>query len=113
MKLLFDENLSRRLLITLGARYPGSKHVDEVGLHGRSDIEIWEYASSHDFVIVSKDDDFRQLSFLCGAPPKVVRLVVGNAGTRVIAELLAARERALQEFNEDEVASLLVLRRVG
>ena len=34
-----------------------------------SDTQIWEYAKEHDFVIVSKDSDFRQLAFLHGPPP--------------------------------------------
>lgn len=109
MKLLLDENLSRRLLITLGDRYPGSVHVDRIGLHGRSDLDVWEYAALHGFAIVSKDDDFRQLSFLRGAPPKVVRLVAGNAGTGAIAALLSAHDRELRAFDANEDASLLIL----
>ena len=68
MKLLFDENLSPRLVHQL-SDFPGSAHVDVLGLHGKPDAEIWAYAREHGFVIVSKDDDFRQLSFLHGAPP--------------------------------------------
>jgi predicted nuclease of predicted toxin-antitoxin system len=32
MKLLFDENLSHRLVAQLGAEFPGSVHVRDVGL---------------------------------------------------------------------------------
>lgn len=49
-------------------------------LPSRTD-ESWDYAGFHGFVIVSKDNDFRQLSFLKGPPPKVVWLSIGNAGT--------------------------------
>ena len=84
MKLLFDENLGPRLVRQLARHFPGSTHLDAIGLHGKPDAEIWTYAREHGFVIVSKDDDFRQLSFLHGAPPKVVWLSVGNAGTDAI-----------------------------
>ncbi|MGQ0595384.1 MAG: DUF5615 family PIN-like protein [Gammaproteobacteria bacterium] len=38
--------------------------------------------------MVSKDNDFRQMSFVKGPPPKVIWLSVGNAGTDAIARLL-------------------------
>ena len=109
MKLLFDENLSPRLPSRFAADFPGSSHVDLVGLHGRSDREVWDYASSQGYTIVSKDNDFRQLSFLRGAPPKVVWLSVGNAGTDVIADLLARRRADLARLEASADESLLVI----
>ena len=81
VKLLFDENVSSKLTSLLEDLYPGSAHVRDLGLSGASDNRVWEHAKANGFVIVSKDDDFRQRSFLRGAPPKVVWLQVGNAGT--------------------------------
>ena len=71
MKLLLDQNLSRRLVGRLSNEYPGSGHVTEVGLDIASDRAIWEYAGERDYVIVSKDTDFRQLAFLsCRSSPE-------------------------------------------
>jgi hypothetical protein len=70
LKLLFDENLSSRLVGALADQFPKSSHVNLVGLAGATDLEIWAYAREHDFTVVSKDDDFRSLSFVNGAPPK-------------------------------------------
>jgi len=44
MKLLFDENLSPKLSGLLATLFPGSFHVRECGLLGRSDDAVWEYA---------------------------------------------------------------------
>ena len=60
-------------------------------------------------VIVSKDDDFRQLSFLRGHPPKVVWLVVGNAGTDIVGELLLRSKDLLAIFIEQGEDALLTL----
>jgi predicted nuclease of predicted toxin-antitoxin system len=60
-------------------------------------------------VIVSKDNDFRQRSFLDGAPPKIVWLSVGNAGTLEIADLLRERLAEIGTFEGDAESSLLVL----
>ncbi len=74
MKLLFDENLSSRLVQALEPEYPGSAHVRALGLGGATDAAIWERARQDAYAIVSKDNDFRQLSFLHGAPPKIIWL---------------------------------------
>jgi len=112
VKLLFDENLSPNLVELVREAYPGSAHVGDIGLRGAPDRSIWEHAHEEGFVIVSKDDDFRQRSLLEGAPPKVVWLQVGNAGTAQIAELLREQAPRLRRFEgEEESAFLIVSRR--
>ncbi|MGH7627075.1 MAG: DUF5615 family PIN-like protein, partial [Gemmatimonadaceae bacterium] len=91
VKLLFDENLSPRLVARLADVYHGSTHVSAVGLAKAPDEAIWEYAATNDFVIVTKDDDFRQRSFLRGFPPKVIWLQFGNCSTDLIASALHDR----------------------
>ena len=63
MRLLFDQNLSPRLDETLQDLYPESLHVRVVGLESADDAVVWQYAKEYDLTIVSKDSDFRQLSF--------------------------------------------------
>jgi predicted nuclease of predicted toxin-antitoxin system len=109
VKLLFDENLSPSLVGLVRQEYPNSTHVRDVGLRGAPDRRLWEYARDNDFVIVSKDGDFRQRSLLEGAPPKVVWLQVGNAGTEAIAELLREQVSRLRRFEGEEESAFLIL----
>jgi predicted nuclease of predicted toxin-antitoxin system len=109
VKLLFDEYLSYRLIAQLATVFPGSQHVDLVGLHSRTDIEIWDFAGNNGFTIVTKDNDFRQRSFLNGAPPKIVWLSIGNAGTQRIARLLVDNSQIIEVFFRDADDSLLIL----
>ena len=109
MRLLLDENLSPRLAQRLAEAFPDSRHVDDVGLHGRSDAELWKFAGEHGYAIVSKDNDFRQLSFLRGAPPKVVWLHVGNATSREIAAIILARRDRMQNFFDAPESALLIV----
>jgi hypothetical protein len=67
VKLLLDQNLSPRLLQELSVLYTGSTHVRDVGLDRADDESVWRYAAAHTFVIVTKDADFRQRSFLQSA----------------------------------------------
>ncbi len=87
MKLLFDENLSPKLVDHLADVYPNSSHIELLGMRGCTDTKIWNLAKQEGYVLVSKDDDFRQRSFIYGAPPKVIWLSVGNAGTSTIRQL--------------------------
>jgi predicted nuclease of predicted toxin-antitoxin system len=113
VKLLFDQNLSSRLVRELAVEYPGSVHVRAVGLDGADDARIWEHAKMNELTIVTKDDDFRQRSFVHGAPPKVVWLQMGNCSTDDVASVLRANAANLDAFHLNETAALLVLSRTA
>ena len=91
MRLLFDQNLSPHLDDNLRDIYPGSLHVRAVGLESADDGTIWDYAKDHDLMIVSKNSDFRQLSFTHGHPPKVIWIRRGNCYTSEIESILRSR----------------------
>jgi predicted nuclease of predicted toxin-antitoxin system len=81
MKLLFDHNLSPRLVHRLADLYPASSHIFLVGLDQSPDLVVWTYAQINDYIIVTKDTDFSDMSVLRGFPPKVVWLRLGNCTT--------------------------------
>jgi len=109
VKLLFDANLSPTLVAHLRTHYPGSLHVRDVGLRAGSDTQIWDYATAEGCIVVSKDTDFRERSFVEGFPPKVVWLHLGNAGTIEIATRLRDAQAAITHFVADSDQSLLVI----
>ncbi len=109
MKLLLDENLSYRRVGQLSPAFPGSAHVDSVGLHAQPDSAIWNFARDNGFGIVSKDDDFRQLSILHGAPRKIIWLPIGNAATDMILRIPNDKRSTMEAFERDTVESLLIL----
>ena len=110
MKLLLDENLSRRLLSRLTDAFDGSTHVTAAGLEQATDRDVWAYAQRHDYAVVSKDSDFNDLAFVHGPPPKVVWLRVGNASTDTIAALINTAADTIVRFCADEHDAVLTLR---
>jgi len=78
MKLLLDENLSRRLVPFLQNDYPGSTQVVLVGLESATDQTLWEFAKANDFIIVTRDADFEELSLVWGQPPQIIWLKMKN-----------------------------------
>ncbi len=109
MKLLFDEQLSRRLPDLLADAFPESSDVLAAGLAGAPDAAIWDYAKFSGFVLVTKDEDFQRLSILRGPPPKVIWLRIGNSGTADVARLLRFRIEQIRTFIEDPESAFLTL----
>jgi predicted nuclease of predicted toxin-antitoxin system len=98
LKLLFDQNLSRKLVTRLADICPTSSHVQFHNLEEKTDTEIWEFAKINDFCIVTQDADFAERSRLYGSPPKVIWLRCGNAPTREVEDLLRSGIDAIQEL---------------
>lgn len=113
MKLLLDENLSPKLAKALANEFPDTTHIELLGLRGSSDRTVWEVARDEGYTIVSKDNDFRQRSFLYGPPPKVVWLSVGNAGSAAIMLIFRQHGSLIRRFVTQAEEGLLVLRASG
>jgi predicted nuclease of predicted toxin-antitoxin system len=109
VKLLFDQNLSRLLVEHLRDVFPESVHVAELGFESETDFGIWQYAKAHDYIVVSKDSDFRQLAFLYGPPPKVLWLRVGNASTSEVLHVILDNVEVIEHFAMSEEEALLAL----
>ncbi len=107
--LLFDQNISPKLVGRLADLYPNSIHVQSVGLERASDQEVWEFAKREGYVIVSKDADFSELSMYFGFPPKIVWIRLGNASTTEIETALRANHNRIVGLIEDEDAGVLLL----
>ena len=88
MNLLFDQNISYRIIKRIEDVFPGSLSVSELGLQNPHDVEIWKFAKANNYCIVTFDADFIDLSNLRGFPPKIIWLRIGNTSTQYIAERL-------------------------
>ena len=109
MKLLFDQNLSYKLVRSFSDEFPGSAHVRDLGLSSAVDIEVWEYAKQFGFTIVSKDTDFSQRGFLFGPPPKVIWIRLGNCSTKEIQDILLAYASEIRKFGLDPDSSFFAI----
>ena len=108
MKLLLDQNLPRSLLERLPTSLSDSKHVVDVGLDASSDQAIFAFARDNAYTILSKDSDFRQLSFLYGAPPKVIWIRIGNSTVADLIRCFNANLGVIEQF-ESAAESFLVI----
>ncbi len=98
MKLLFDQNISFRIVQKIQTIFPNSKQVRELGLEGFSDDKIWKFAKENNYTIVTFDSDFFEISNLKGHPPKIIWFRTGNTTTKNIIEILQLKKEVINDF---------------
>jgi len=112
MKLLFDQNISFRILPAVELHFPASTQVRLEGLENTSDRKIWEYARDNDFLIVTFDSDFYEFSVIWGSPPKIVWLKSFNQTTNAIADLIIDHKESIEDFaNDSSIDCLEVIKK--
>ncbi len=107
MKLLFDQNISPRIVRRIESDFPSSKQVRHVGLEDASDEEIFNYAKRNNFSVVTFDSDFVDLNVIRGIPPKIIWLKTGNLTTKSISELLRKNILSIHKFLESDGEEIL------
>lgn len=110
MNLLFDQNISYKIISKIDDIFPHAQHIKNVGLADHSDSDIWEYAMNSNSCIVTFDSDFYDLSIVRGTPPKIIWLRTGNMTTRSIEEIIRSNYELIAEFLDnpdyDEISCL-------
>ena len=109
MKLLLDQNISPKLLKSLIVLYPGSVHVQSIGLASALDVEIWDYAKKNGFIIVTKDVDFSERSLIFGFPPKIIWIQRGNCSTGNIKDILINHVDDISSLAQNKSTGILSL----
>jgi predicted nuclease of predicted toxin-antitoxin system len=102
VKLLFDQNISYRVIKQILNLFPEAKQTRELGLENSTDKKIWEFAKKNDYTIVSFDADFYDLVTLFGHPPKVIWLRIGNASTQNLILSLEKNAEIMKAFIMDK-----------
>ena len=102
MKLLFDQNLSFRLVSKLKSIFPEAQQVRDLGLENSTDREIWNYAKSNAFTIITFDADFYDMSNLYGHPPRIIWLRTGNRRTSDLVNIFMEKSPIIKKFLTDQ-----------
>ena len=84
MRFLIDTQLPAGLSNWLRDRGHQAEHVLEIGLAQAKDALIWNYASEHNSVIITKDEDFAEWVRRGRPGPSVVWLRIGNTSNHAL-----------------------------
>lgn len=110
MKILFDQNISHRLVNRILDIFPDAKQLRDIGIENSTDRQIWEFAKKEDYIIVSFDSDFYDFSLVWGHPPKIIWIRTWNQTTAEIEFLLRKHTHNIEAFVENhELACLEII----
>ena len=110
MKILFDQNISFRLVRKINDIFPFAKQVRELNLENSTDRQIWEFAKKNDYTIITFDADFYDFSIIWGHPPKIVWIRTGNKTTKEVELILRNHVQTIEDFSkDDELACLEII----
>jgi predicted nuclease of predicted toxin-antitoxin system len=98
MSLLLDQNISFRVATLLSGAFGNVKHVKQLGLVDADDLDIWKYAKTNNFAIVTFDSDFIDFAIMKGYPPKIIWLRFGIASNLKIVNKLISNQANINDF---------------
>ena len=101
MRILFDQNISFRVVGLLKGIFPESKHLKDYNLQFATDHQIWNFAKENQFDIVTFDADFCDLVTLYGQPPRIIWIRVGNTSSQNLARILSKQSEIIKSFLSD------------
>ena len=108
MKLLFDQNISFRIIPMLDLLvFKECRHVQTIGLNDSNDIDIWQFAKQHEYTIVTFDSDFFDMLVVRGFPPKIIWFRTGNLTTSKIANWMMNNHIKIMSFIDNPDQSCL------
>jgi len=113
MRFLFDQNISHRILKLIPEEFTDSTSVKNEGLINAPDLEIWEFAKTNNYIIVTQDSDFNEWNSLYGFPPKIVWIRTGNLKTQSIVEVLVEYLDEIKKFISDNKYGCLEIFRLN
>jgi predicted nuclease of predicted toxin-antitoxin system len=102
MKFLLDQNISFRVVQKLKEHFPEVQSVKDNNLINASDLQIWEFAQSKGYTIITFDEDFYNIQLLKGFPPKIIWFKIGNLTKQQFVDFLIAQKQMVNAFIQDE-----------
>lgn len=98
MKFLCDVHISIKVVKYIQSKGYECLHVKNI-LSGTStsDKDICKFADDSDYIVITKDSDFRNSFFLLNSPLKLIKINLGNISNR---ELIKIIEKNLEKFKD-------------
>jgi predicted nuclease of predicted toxin-antitoxin system len=103
MKVLCDVHISYKVTNFFRNNKIEAIHVNEI-LDGSytKDKDICLFADQHDYIVVTKDIDFRNSHFLSKTPKKLIRIGLGNISNVQLIEILSENLEAIRQICSNE-----------
>lgn len=109
MKFLCDVHISKKIVLHIQKAGFESLHVNDIlDSWFTKDEAIASFADTEDWIVVTKDADFRHSYFLKQSPKKLIKINLGNISNVELIKLIDETIRLLQEIKDLELFLLEV-----
>jgi predicted nuclease of predicted toxin-antitoxin system len=96
MKILCDVHIPYKLVNFLRNQGIEAVHVNRIlAKWYTKDSDICQYADNNDYVVVTKDVDFRNSHFVKGSPRKLLRVNLGNISNQELIQIVGDNLKVL------------------
>jgi len=101
MKFLCDVHISLKLVTLLKSFGFEAIHVTQIlDKSETKDSDICRYADQHDYVVITKDADFRNSFLLHQTPKKIIKINQGNLSNSVLLNIFSENMDAISNLNK-------------
>lgn len=100
MKFLCDVHISFKLVKFLNAKNHECVHINSIlDKWFTKDNIIADYADENDFILITKDADFRDSFFLKNTPKKLVKINLGNISNLELIKIIDSNLDKIEKLN--------------
>jgi len=101
--------LPESLLEVISSFDVSASHVKTEDLDKATDHQIWAFAKSEKYHILTKDRDFNDILQLHGHPPKVILLRVGKKTTSDILKIVSDAMPAIISWDDEDFGLIQIV----
>ena len=103
MRFLCDVHISYKVVNLFEKLGYEAIHVNQILQKSETkDADICKYADNNNYIVVSKDVDFKDSFIINRTPKKLLRICLGNISNELLIHLLMKAESKIQEFKKYE-----------
>jgi predicted nuclease of predicted toxin-antitoxin system len=103
MKFLCDVHISYKVVKHLNSMGFKAVHVNEIlDKWFTKDQDICRYADEFDFIVISKDGDFKNSYLINKTPRKFIKVNLGNIAPARLNEMLSKNVHLFEKLNSKE-----------
>lgn len=98
LRVLCDVHISYRVVKFFEVEGIETIHINNI-LDGSEtkDSKIRKWADENNFVLITKDSDFRNSHFISGSPRKLLKIELGNISTKILLDMLKSNFSLIEE----------------
>jgi predicted nuclease of predicted toxin-antitoxin system len=102
MKFLCDVHISYRVTKHLQSLGFKAIHVNEIlNKWWTTDEMICDYADKNDYIVITKDSDFRNSFYIKRTPKKLLKINLGNISSNQLIKLIADNLSSINKLNKN------------